>query len=71
MNAQFDSNRMNYVQNAMIKCGLSFAVAGMESESQLKQELQDIIAKRWLFFEGLPVIQDMLRRSPTQNKIEE
>ena len=55
VNAQVDANGMNYARKSMIQCGLLLGVDGTWSESQLTQELQEIIAKHRPYFEGLPV----------------
>lgn len=55
VNKQLDDNGMNYARKAMIRCGLSLKPDGTWYETQLSPELQQIIAKHRIHFDGQPV----------------
>lgn len=55
VNRQRDENRLTYVRKAMILCGLALNVNGVWEETQLSPELQAIINKHRVHFDGVPV----------------
>lgn len=52
VNAQRDKNGVQYARKAMIMTGMSLNLNGLWEESQLTQELQQIVAKHRNHFEG-------------------
>ena len=56
VNQMRDVNGISYARKAMIRCGLSLDVSGKWHVGQLSPELQGIIAKHRLHFDGLPVL---------------
>lgn len=55
VNLQTDEKGVNYARKAMIQCGMALNLDGRWSESQLTQELQEIISKHRPYFNGQPV----------------
>lgn len=50
--AQRDRNRITYAQKAMMRIGMSLNLNGIWEEKKFSSELQAIIAKRRVHFDG-------------------
>lgn len=53
--AQHYSNGVSCARKAMVQYGMALGYDGNSSESQLTQQLQEIISKHRPYFEGMPV----------------
>jgi hypothetical protein len=55
VNAMRDSCGLTYARKAMIRCGMALDVGGRWHESQLTPELQRVIGKYCIHYDGTPV----------------
>lgn len=54
-----DKNGLNYARKSMIRTGLALNTNGQWEEAQLSQDLQSIVAKYRVHFDGTPVTSDL------------
>ncbi|KAG2786457.1 hypothetical protein JG687_00009306 [Phytophthora cactorum] len=71
VNQQRDNNGINYVQNAMIRCGLSLNVDGTWFTKQLFPHLQEIVRKYPEEFEGITKDEDKTISDDSENTLSE
>ena len=66
-----DRNGVSYARKAMVRTTMSLNVNGLWKEGQLTDDLQQIIAKHRVYFEGEPVLGTVrvLKRSPRANSV--